>query len=160
MSYDRSKYLDDSGKRVVVGLFEEFDRSDRKFRPLFKLADWKQPYIESRDPSEYSAAMKLIGDWDHWQAIRTNSLISPIIDKWHQEMLVLIQSEAIKAMVVHSKLQGGTAAAKWLAENGWEEKTPKKRGRPVSKEVPTDTTALDISKDLERLGLIRMTERM
>lgn len=153
MKYDKSVFCDDTGKRVVVGLFEEFDRPDRKFRPRFKLADWKETFLEARDPSEYEAAMRLVGDWDHWLLIRQHPFISPIIDKWHEELEIKLRSEAIKKMLYHANQPGGTAAAKWLADKGYSVDAPKKKvGRPISKEAPIEETT-EHAEDLVRLGL-------
>lgn len=154
MKYDKSVFCDASGKKVVVGLFEEFDRPDRKFRPPFKLADWKQVFLDARDPSEYEAAMRLVGDWDHWLLIRNHPFIAPYIDKWHEELEVKLRSESIKKMVALSGQPGGTAAAKWLAEKGYAvEKQPKKRGRPSSKETHVEEKEEVVDDDMVRLGL-------
>lgn len=151
MSYDKSKFLDRMGKKVVVGLFEEFDRKDRKFKAPFKLADWKNAYIDSRDPTEYSAAMKLVGDWEHWLLIRNHPFIKPYVDSWHKEMEVKLRSEAVEAMRTHAKSQGGIAAAKWLAEKGYDKKQV---GRPSTKENHLDNESeTHVSSDMERLGL-------
>lgn len=153
MKYDKSVFCDSQGKKVVVGLFEEFDRPDRKFRPPFKLSDWKEVFIQSHDPSEYDAAMKLVGDWEHWQLIRNHPFISPYVDNWHKEMEVMLRSEAIKLMHQHARQQGGTAAAKWLADKGYATDVVKRgRGRPKHKEEQPEREE-DVHEDMARLGL-------
>jgi hypothetical protein len=148
---DRTKFLDENGRKVVVGLFEEFDRPDRKFRPITKLADWKSVYLDSMDPSEYRVAMTLVGDWEHWQLIRNHPFIKPVMDKWAEELEVKMTSEAISRMRHHATQQGGAASAKWLAEKGYATQPKKKVGRPSTKEEtkPEDS----IEEDAARLGL-------
>lgn len=151
MKYDKAKWCDESGKKVVVGLFKEFDRPDRKFRPVCSLADWKETYIQCMDPSEYKAAMALIGDWEHWTLIRNHPFIKPTMDKWAEELAVKMHSEAIDRMRYHATQQGGGAAARWLAEQGYSDTPKVKRGRPSTKEVVPENN--DVSGDLARLGL-------
>ncbi len=116
---DRTKFLDGSGKRVVLQLFKEFARVDVKFKPVYTLQEWKEVFLDCRDPSEYSVAMALLGDWDHWLEVRNHPIIKPHIDKWHSELEVKLRSEAIQQMKAHAKQPGGTAAAKWLADKGY-----------------------------------------
>jgi len=149
---DRSKFLDAMGKRVTVGLFKEFYRPDRKFKPITTLVEWKQIFLECRDPSEYEAAMALVGDWEHWLEIRNHPLIKPEVDKWHQELAVKLRSEAIKNMVKHAAAPGGTAAAKWLADKGYVDMDKKKVGRPITREEEKEDSS-PVADDMARLGL-------
>lgn len=157
MAYDKSKFIDGGGKRVTVGLFKEFGRPDMKFKPWASLEDWKQVFLDCRDPTEYKAAMTLVGDWGHWQDIRNHPTIKPHVDRWHEELAVKLQSEAVVAMVGHAKQQGGTAAAKWLAERGWAVEGSKKPvGRPKKEPEGVDSDAVEkrVVGDLKRLGLV------
>jgi len=152
---DRTKFLDGSGKRVILGLFKEFARSDVKFKPVYTLQQWKEVFLDCRDPSEYSVAMTLLGDWDHWLEIRNHAMIKPHIDKWHKELEVKLRSEAIQQMKSHAKQPGGTAAAKWLADKGYASEDVKKPvGRPKKEEdIPTPQTGR-IAGDMARLGIV------
>lgn len=155
MSYDKTKFLDGSGKRVITGLFKEFARCDVKFKPWATLEEWKEVFLECRDPSEYKAAMTIVGNWDHWNEIRNHPTIKPHVDRWHEELAVKLKSEAILAMVAQSKQPGGTAAAKWLASKGYTEGV-KPVGRP-QKEAPKEDvakTTARVSGDAARLGLV------
>lgn len=152
MKYDKSKWCDDGGKKVVVGLFEEFDRPDRKFRPVCKLADWKDTYLSCMDPSEYKVAMTLIGDWEHWTLIRNHPFIKPVMDKWAEELEVKMKSEAIDRMRHHATQPGGGAAARWLAERGLTEEPKRGRGRPKHVEVKQPEQD-ETMEDMARLGL-------
>jgi hypothetical protein len=152
---DRTKFLDGSGKRVVLQLFKEFARVDVKFKPVYTLQEWKEVFLECRDPSEYSVAMTLLGDWEHWLEVRNHPVIKPHIDKWHSELEVKLRSEAIAQMKTHAKQPGGTAAAKWLADKGYASEGVKKPvGRPKKEEeVPTPSLGR-IAGDMARLGIV------
>ena len=152
---DRTKFLDGSGKRVVLQLFKEFARVDVKFKPVYTLQEWKEVFLECRDPSEYSVAMALLGDWEHWLEVRNHPIIKPHIDKWHDELEVKLRSEAIAQMKAHAKQPGGTAAAKWLADKGYATEGVKKPvGRPKKEEeVPTPSLGR-IAGDMARLGIV------
>lgn len=150
-----SKYLDGSGKRVILGLFKEFARPDVKFKPVFTLQEVKALYLDCRDPSEYTVAQTLLGDWEHWQEVRNHNLIKPHVDKWAAELQVKLQSEAIAQMKLHAKQQGGTAAAKWLAEKGYAEASEKKAvGRPKKEEEMPIVPSGRIAGDMARLGIV------
>lgn len=152
---DRTKFLDGSGKKVVLQLFKEFARVDVKFKPIFTLQEWKEVFLDCRDPSEYSVAMTLLGDWDHWLEIRNHPLIKPHVDKWHSELEVKLRSEAIQQMKTHARQPGGTAAAKWLADKGYAQEGVKKGvGRPKKEEVIPTTSLGRIAGDMARLGLV------
>ena len=152
---DRTKFLDGSGKRVILQLFKEFSRVDVKFKPIYTLQEWKEVFLECRDPSEYSVAMTLLGDWDHWLEIRNHPTIKPHVDKWHTELEVKLRSEAIQQMKVHAKQPGGTAAAKWLADKGYAQEGVKKGvGRPKKEEVIPTPSMGRIAGDMARLGIV------
>jgi len=152
---DRTKFLDGSGKRVILGLFKEFARPDVKFKPVYTLQQWKDVFLECRDPSEYQPAMQLLGDWEHWQEVRNHVLIKPHIDKWQAELEVKLRSEAISQMKQHAKQPGGTAAAKWLADKGYASEGPKKAvGRPKKEAEVVPLTPSRIAGDIARLGIV------
>ena len=152
---DRTKFLDSSGKRVILQLFKEFARPDVKFKPVYTLREWKDVFMEARDPSEYEPAMLLLGDWEHWQDVRAHALIKPHVDKWQQELEVKLRSEAIKQMKSHAKQPGGTAAAKWLADKGYAAETAKKGvGRPKKEEEIPTVPLGRIAGDMARLGIV------
>lgn len=152
---DRTKFLDGSGKRVVLQLFKEFARPDVKFKPVYTLQEWKDVFLDCRDPSEYSPAMALLGDWEHWLEVRNHALIKPHVDKWQAELEVKLRSEAIQQMKQHAKQPGGTAAAKWLADKGYaQEGTKKAVGRPKKEEEVVAPSTARIAGDIARLGIV------
>ena len=152
---DRTKFLDGSGKRVILQLFKEFARPDVKFKPLYSIQEWKDVFLDSRDPSEYLPAQLLLGDWEHWLEVRNHVLIKPHVDKWQAELEVKLRSEAIQQMKSHAKQPGGTAAAKWLADKGYaQEGTKKPLGRPKKEEVELSPIPSRIAGDMARLGIV------
>ena len=150
---DKSKYLDAKGKRVILGLFKEFARPDVKFKPVYTIQEWHDVFMDCRDPSEYSAAMMLLGDWEHWLEVRNHPMIKQHVDKWHKELEIKLRSEAIAQMRSHAKQQGGTAAAKWLAEKGYEQ-DKKTVGRPRKEIEPEAPHTKRIAGDMARLGIV------
>ena len=152
---DRTKFLDGSGKRVILQLFKEFARPDVKFKPVYTLKDWKDVFLDCRDPSEYQPAQLLLGDWEHWLEVRNHALIKPHVDKWQAELEVKLRSEAIQQMKSHAKQPGGTAAAKWLADKGYAAEGVKKAvGRPKKEEVELHPLPSRIAGDMARLGIV------
>lgn len=152
---DRTKFLDGSGKRVILQLFKEFARTDVKFKPLYTLQQWKEVFLDCRDPSEYAPAQLLLGDWDHWLEIRNHPVIKPHVDKWQVELEIKLRSEAIAQIKTHAKQPGGTAAAKWLADKGYaQEGTKKPVGRPKKDEEVLTPSLGRIAGDMARLGIV------
>jgi len=152
---DRTKFLDGSGKRVILQLFKEFARPDVKYRPVYTLREWRDVFIECADPSGYLPAQKLLGDWEHWLEVRNHALIKPHVDKWQAELDVKLRSEAIQQLKSHAKQPGGTAAAKWLADKGYATEGVKKViGRPKKDEVELPPIPSRIAGDMARLGII------
>lgn len=142
---DRSQFQDKNGKNITVGLFKEWARPDVKFKPVYSLPKVKEMFLAAKDPSEYKAAMSIVGDWEHWQEIRNHPYIKPYVEKWLEELAVLLRSEAIAAMQAHARAPGGTAAAKWLADKGYLGELPEKKkvGRPVKEEVEEDNSKVE-----------------
>jgi hypothetical protein len=152
--YDREKFRDSTGRRLTTGLFEETAQVSAVVPP-FKLSDWHDTYMEVRDPSEYKAAMALVGDWDHWAYLRSNSVLKPIFDTWADELEAMLRSEALEALTALAKTPGGTAAAKWLAESQWKEKKAVGRPKKAKEEEPMDKDAEKVLKDATRLFAVK-----
>lgn len=136
----RDKVVDTVGRNVILGLFEEYARSDAKFKPLYNLKDTKKLFIETRDPTEYKIAMLLVGDWTHWLELRNHPSLKPIIDGWASEMEQMLRSEAIEEMIRLSKQPGGMAAAKWLHDKAYKSEKVGK-GRPATKNENANSTS-------------------
>jgi len=145
--------IDSYGRRVVLALFSEFP-SKSGFEPIWSLyKDWKPIYLAAEDPTEYEAAMRLIGDYEHWLLIRNHPKLSHIFDKWAVELEIKMRSQAIKKLVVHSSTNNGTTAAKWLAEGGFAMRDKRtKKGKEVEQEIKEELSAR-VTEDMERLGI-------
>lgn len=135
----RKKVTDSLGRNVCVSLFAELKPKAVAFKPIYTLQQAKQIVLDSRDPTEYKAAMELVGDWNHWTELRTHPQIKGHVDAWFKELEMKLKSEAMEAMVAFSKQPGGIAAAKWLHDKGYNtEGGQKKRGRPSNQHEKND----------------------
>lgn len=94
------------------------------------IEEWKQRFIQTRDPTEYTAAIELLGSWQDWLKFKKEwpHFRLEILPEWIQEMEVLIRSEALKT-IIRDSLGGkptSTSSAKWIVEGNYK---PKAVGR-------------------------------
>lgn len=148
-----AKYIDNMKRPVVVGLFKEWARPNAKFKPIYTLEEWREVYMRHADPTEYGPAMELLDDWDHWLLVRNHPTIKPIIDKWQIEVEVKVRSRAVQHMMKHSQGQNGAAAAKWLAEGGYNKSSAKTKEARIKEEKIQEEVDDRVSADIVRLGL-------
>ena len=157
---------DDAGKWLTLALF--WEERHAKYNPSFTLKGYdlekdgviypslKNIFMEYADPTEYSFAIEVLGGWEHWQTMQRSYKLAPIFQTWRDELEIKLRSEALKAMrrsVVEDGSKG-VAAAKYLAEKGWE----KTRGRPSKDELAREekvrtSIKADLDEDAERLGM-------
>ncbi len=144
---NRNLVQDSMGRNMTISLFKETNDGRTDYKPLWSIKDWKEVYLHLSDPTEYAAAMYLIGDWDHWIQIAEKSQARPYFAEWRKELVIKLRSEAISHLRRQASSDKGTAAARWLAENGYilDSKTKKK----VAEE--TDQNMRDILEDAKRL---------
>lgn len=149
----KDKVVDPFGRRVVLSLFSEF-AGRSKFVPLWSLYDdWKPVYMECFDPTEYEAAMRLMGDWEHYQMVRNHPKIKPIMDKWAVEMEVKLRSFSLRQIIEQAKDPKGHAAAKYLADGGFTGRNKRtKLGREEEAEIQKEMNDR-VAADMERMGL-------
>lgn len=148
----RDIVVDPYGRRIVLSLFEEFKRTN--YKPLWSLRkDWYATYMECADPTEYSTAMALIGDWEHYNLIRNHPKIKAIMDKWAKEVEVKLRSQSIMKMVKHASAPNGTTAAKWLAEGAFMQRILKNKEDKAAEQEVRDEIAERVAGDMARLGL-------
>ena len=155
IEYDKKVFRDTMNRMKSIGLFKETNPLPDKYEAPFTLDEWHDVYIECRDPSEYKPAMTLIGDWPHWQLLRNNSTLKPIMDVWAEELDAVLKSEAIEALQNLAKSPSGSAAAKWLAEHQYKEKKPIGRPKKEKEEVPMSPDEQRIMKDAQRLFVVK-----
>lgn len=155
MDYEanKDKFYSIDGKRVTVSLFEETKPDNTKHVPPFKLRDWRKVYVTLKDPTEYLAAMELVGNWGHWELLRNHPRLKPHFDSWAKEVEVALRCDAIKEMMKHSKKDSGTAAAKWLAEGMFAKRDMRKKADKQVEDEINEEISGRVAKDAERLGL-------
>ncbi len=125
---------DTQGRYRTRSLFKELidNKTGSKYDYVYTLAQAKKIYLDTKDPTEYKAAMKLVGNWEHWMKLIITPLFLLHLIKWREEMEVMLRAEAIEDIRIAAKTQKGFSAAKWLAEKGWD---IHKRGRPSNNEI-------------------------
>lgn len=117
-----------------------------------------EKYMEIGDPTEYQVAIRLLGSWDHWQALCTSKWFQEHVIGWREELKIKLDSERYyEARGLADN--GSLPATKFLAERwGEEEKEVKKRGRPSKEEKEAHLNRLkqeseDLTADANRIGL-------
>lgn len=153
--YNRKVFRDGQNRMKSIGLFKETNTQFPKVEAPFTLEDWHDVFIELRDPSEYKPAMALIGDWPHWQFLRSNGTLKPIMDSWCEELDALLKSEALEALQELAKGPTGSSAAKWLAEHQYREKKGVGRPKKAVEEVPMSKDEQRIMQDAQRLFAVK-----
>lgn len=142
MKIDKTKFKDEKGRYIVQGLFLEdrynadmayytFDGEHKEYKGKTFLS-LKKLYLEMGDPTEYNFANTYLYDWDHWQRLCRNSIISKHIEKWREELSLALVADGLEAII--SLANGGNSyqAAKFLADRGWDKS---QRGRPSNDEI-------------------------
>jgi len=146
---EKHRVQDSMGRNLTIALFKETNDGRTDYEPLWSIKDWKEVYMHLSDPTEYAPAMYLIGDWDHWIQIADKSQARPYFAEWRKELIVKLRSEAIQQLRVQASGPKGTAAARWLAENGFilDSKTKasiKKEQEDLYKDVLENATRLKV----------------
>ena len=98
------------------------------------LEEWRKQFVAIADPTEYNAAITLAGSWSEWQRIKREwpEFRDKILIDWLAEVEVKLRSEAISNLCIQAVDTKGAAAAKWIAEGGY---NPRKVGAPSKAEV-------------------------
>lgn len=114
----------------------------------------KRLYLDCSDPTEYEFAIRVFGDWPHWQRLAGAPFFRPHIEQWRDELEIKLRSEAIRT-VKNASDKADITSAKWLAEKRWE-RTGGKRGRPSNEEVQREKKRLasigaEIEEDAGRI---------
>ena len=130
----------------------------------------KEMYLEIADPTEYEFATQVLGSWEHWQKLCQCSWFAPHRTLWQAELEDKLRSEGVAIMreIAQSGNKGAAAAAKWLAEKGFNKevgmRSPSKRGRPSKEEVAAERKAAvkeldETEEDAKRIGLVVNNDR-
>jgi hypothetical protein len=130
------KLRSDTNRRVTRSLFNEVSYDERynfftlqrwDTKPVKGLPDglvsFPQTYLKycKEDPTEYTFALAVFGDWDHWQRVLAVKELKAPVEALRKEVIIAIRAEGFKSVFQEVKTSGRSAftAAKWLAEKGW-----------------------------------------
>jgi len=112
-----------------------------------------------QDPTEYTFAQAVFGNWQIWEVIREAPQIKPYVTKLRREAEVKIKSEAIRAIAEEMNSGGRSSftAAKLLLERGWIEKEAASKSKQKlldKEEADMNKEAIKLlSEDADRLGI-------
>lgn len=167
--YDKSELRDAQGRYRTQSLFFETNLSN--LTPIFTLKEHdhtydgktyislRQLYLEyAHAPieGEYDFAIEVFGSWKHWQKICNAPYLQEHLEEWREELAFKKRTQAIKAIHQTATTEGskGTAAAKWIAEEGWRgsqrkrvSKAEKDRQEKLNSRISDEVN--DIAKRLE-----------
>jgi len=110
-----------------------------KYPAMFTMADTNRDgyvslyreYLADSDPTGYTTALRVFGSWKLWKKLRASATFQSYFDAWDEELEVKVRAEAVQNM----RSITNPAAAKWLAEGGW---NGAKRGRPTKEKKDRD----------------------
>jgi hypothetical protein len=158
-----------TGNWYTSALFDETclhpSHTMRTIDPVFSLyqdrpglINCQSTFVALRDPTGYKWAMAYLGDWRHWERLIGIPWFADAVDTWRNQLKLKLQSEALEKI---QEIAGGDssqalAAAKYIAEEGWNPKS--NRGRPSKVEVTAEMKRLTqaaqvVSDDAARIGL-------
>ena len=129
---------------------KEYTYPDGEKRLLKSLRSY---YLDIADPTEYQFAKQCTLGWDHWKRLTENKMIRSEVDKWREELEVMLRSEGILSIVTAS--EENFQAAKWLADKGWSKSGP---GRPSKSDVEREKRVADRVNQGFGADILRMKE--
>ncbi len=116
----------------------------------------REHYLRIADPTEYQFAKECTLGWDHWKRLCENKMIKAEVDKWREELEVMLRSEGIQSIVeATAKEDGNFQAAKWLADKGWQKSGP---GRPSKSDIEREKRVSERVNQGFGADIIRMKE--
>jgi len=141
----------EKGRWAGGGLVLELNKGLRETEPIYTLQDYDitvdgkwypslyRLYMEMEDPTEFEFAKKYLGSYGQWLAICRIAEFKPYHERWQNEVILQLQSRALKALVLESQSESKNsfAANKFIIEKGWIEKTSSRNkvGRPSKEDV-------------------------
>lgn len=123
-----------AGKPASTSLFQDGTYNIDKFHDTF---------IEIGDPTEYKAALELVGSWREWQRLKHQSTwFMEHVESWLDELEVKQSSDAIDIIqkAADSSDKASFQAAKWLAERKYKQHGSK--GRPSNAAIKSEIAAV------------------
>lgn len=154
---------------ITSGLFCETSirKGSSTIEPIFSAYGGNPNYVNLQalyvkfckdDPSEYTFATTVFGEWKYWSALRSMEFFKAIHKFYVEEAEVARKSEAFGAVIQEIKEEGKSKfqAAKFLIDEPWKDKT---KDSAVKKSAQKTTVkAADLySGDIQRMqeeGLI------
>jgi hypothetical protein len=147
---------DDQGRFRTQYLF--WESRHPKFKPVFttKKRDHEGcssmylKYMEIGDPTEYQVAIRLLGSWEHWQALCASKWFTDMVNGWREELMETMH-RAVFYQMKNDSINGtgtplGQTATKWIDSKYGKQRQPK-RGRPSKAERDN---ALKLATEEER----------
>lgn len=121
------------------------------------LYSFRRLYLEAADPTDYQAAMYILGDWAHWEKLLNAKQTNSLIEDCRRELELKLRSDAITSLhkIASTGDSKGIAAAKYIA--GLEYKSSGK-GRPSKAEKEgylkqEAKSSSELLEDAKRIGL-------
>lgn len=164
---DRAVLKDVMG-RYRTNVFYEFNKSRHDdYPPLYTMREDEWLGLPSAykifmlSESEYEAAIKLVGSWNHWQRLLKCKPFTDGVDDggqwvglnaWREEKKIREKAWALNQLKISA--QGGSVSAQKILFEA--DKVAGKRGRPSSAEIRKEAakqaeTATKVKSDLERI---------
>lgn len=158
LPYTKEQLKDSLGRPLTQSMFLEigyvtqyaiftFNDDDKEYNGKI-YPSLKKLYLQIADPTEYEFAKTCLLGWTHWKRLLENKALRPYFEEWREELEVLLRSEGVRAAMDMTSSEGGNfQAAKWMADRGWEKRTP---GRPSKHEADRDKRINDrVNNELE-----------
>lgn len=174
MPKKQDKLKDSLGRARTMSLFRETMPQNSPFDPVFTLEEKskdglpsaKEIYMSAEDPTEYTPAMRITGNWQVWKRITESEWFKPYIDEWREELEVKIRSKHLQSIMGIAAEGSETQAMKasqflykenWMGGEG--SSTKSKRGRPTKAEIAHEKRVRaamekESEETLKRLGLL------
>lgn len=120
----------------------------------YSLREFHECFMKHLDPTCYTPAIELIGDWEEWQ--RLLSATTPLqeeVRKWIEEIEIILSRNAFNKVIDISKTNSNAsfAANKFVLDTfKIIEKSTNKKGRPSNKKQ-TNVSNSDYQEDFNRL---------
>lgn len=165
-------FRNEHNQRYTKQLFYETMRDlpleERVIEPVFSLyfdreglVNFGKEYIKDADPSGYTTAIRLLGDYGHWNHLLKAKWFRDAVETWNEELDAKLYSEGMAKIreLAKSDEKSALAAARFLATQGYKDKTATKRGRPSKIEVQgalkqAREEAEGLEEDGKRIGLV------
>lgn len=171
-SCDQGILKDTSGRFLTQALFKETNNPNLSYRPIYtmgyddsELPSARRIYESSTD--EYEAALKLVGNMDHWRRLTGINADGNYVCQWFmlgtdrfegllqwREDMKLRDESLAKAILVLQAKSGNVPAAKALME--YNKKTG--AGRPSNKSTSSvDAKKADVLNRMKNAGLVAIS---